>query len=328
MPRKKSVEDFESDSEPTTVDLTELEGVGPQTAGKLASMGYTTFESIAVASPAELAASIGVSETTASKIIASARKRLKIGVETAYDYYLKRKNIVKITTGVRSLDTLIGGGIETQTITEIYGPYGSGKTQLAHQLAVTTQLPIDKGGYEKGVLYIDTEHTFRPERIAQIAEAFGLDPVETLKNIWYARVFTSDHQMLITEKAEALMRPKNIGLVIIDSLISHFRGEYVGRETLAVRQQKLNLYMHKLLKLATVYNAAVLVTNQVLADPSTFYGDPTRPAGGHILGHGVTMRLYIRKGKKGVRVVRLMKSPYLPEGEVEILITEKGIIEA
>ncbi|OYT28502.1 MAG: DNA repair and recombination protein RadA [Thermofilum sp. ex4484_79] len=193
---------------------------------------------------------------------------------------------------------------------------------------VTTQLPIEKGGYEKNVLFIDTEHTFRPERIVQIAQAFGLEPIQSLKNIIYARVYTSDHQILVTEKAEAYMKKFNIGMIIIDSLISHFRGEYVGRETLASRQQKLNLYIHKLLRLATIYNAAVLVTNQVLADPSVFWGDRNRPAGGHVIGHGVTARLYIRKGKENKRVITLVKSPYLPEGMVEVRITEKGVVEA
>ncbi len=307
--------------------LKELPGVGNVTAKKLIEAGYVTLESIALSTPAELVVNAGLTESTAKKVINSAREKLSIEVTTAYDYYLKKKEILRITTGSKSLDDLLGGGIETQAITEIYGPYGSGKTQLAHQLAVTVQLPIERGGIERGCLFIDTEGTFRPERIIQIAEAFELDPSEVLKRILYARAYTSDHQILVTAKAEKMLKKENIGLIVVDSLISHFRGEYTGRETLAERQQKLNKYIHMLLKYATGYNLAVLVTNQVMADPSTFFGDPTRPTGGHVIGHGVTTRLYIRRSKEGRRIVRLTKSPYLPEGSAEIMITERGITD-
>ncbi|RLG41066.1 MAG: DNA repair and recombination protein RadA [Thermoproteota archaeon] len=307
--------------------LKELPGVGNVTAKKLIEAGYVTLESIALSTPAELVVNAGVSESTAKKVINSARQKLNIEVTTAYEYYLKKKETLRITTGSKNLDDLLGGGIETQAITEIYGPYGSGKTQLAHQLAVTVQLPVERGGIERGCLFIDTEGTFRPERITQIAEAFELDPSEVLKHILYARAYTSDHQILVTAKAEKMLKKENIGLIVVDSLISHFRGEYTGRETLAERQQKLNKYIHMLLKYATGYNLAVLVTNQVMADPSTFFGDPTRPAGGHVIGHGVTTRLYIRRGKEGRRVIKLTKSPYLPEGAVEVLITDKGIVD-
>ncbi len=306
-------------------DLTDLEGVGPATAKRLMEAGYTTLESIAMSTPAELAVYAGIGEGVAQKIIQAARSKLNIDVMSAYDYYQQRKMVQRITTGSKALDELLGGGVETQSITEIYGPYGSGKTQFAHQMAVTVQLPEDKGGLGRAALFIDTEGTFRPERIIQIAERFGLDPEKALKNILYARAFTSDHQMIVTERAEPYIKEKNIGLIIVDSLISHFRGEYVGRETLAERQQKLNKYLHKLLKLALGYNLAVIVTNQVVADPSAFFGDPNRPAGGHVLGHGVTARLYIKRGKKDRRVVKLVKSPYLPEGTVEVVITEGGI---
>ncbi|RLG47940.1 MAG: DNA repair and recombination protein RadA [Thermoproteota archaeon] len=304
-----------------------LPGVGNVTAKKLIEAGYVTLESIALSTPAELVVNAGLTESTAKKVINSARQKLSIEVTTAYDYYLKKKETLRITTGSKNLDDLLGGGVETQAITEIYGPYGSGKTQLAHQLAVTVQLPVEKGGIDRGCLFIDTEGTFRPERVMQIAEAFDLDPGEVLKRILYARAYTSDHQILVTAKAEKMLKKENIGLIVVDSLISHFRGEYTGRETLAERQQKLNKYIHMLLKYATGYNLAVLVTNQVMADPSTFFGDPTRPTGGHVIGHGVTTRLYIRRGKEGRRVIKLTKSPYLPEGSVEIMITDKGIVD-
>ncbi len=321
----EEVDEIEVEDYSVDIDLTELEGVGPATAKRLLEAGFTTLESIAMSTPAELAMYAGIGETMAQKIIQAARKKLNIDVMSAYEYYQQRKTVQRITTGSKALDDLLGGGVETQSITEIYGPYGSGKTQLAHQMAVTVQLPPEKGGLGRAALFIDTEGTFRPERIVQIAERFGLDPEETLKRILYARAFTSDHQMLVTERAEPYIKEKNIGIIIVDSLISHFRGEYVGRESLAERQQKLNKYLHKLLRLALGYNLAVLVTNQVVADPAAFFTDPNRPAGGHVLGHGVTARLYIKRGKKDRRVVKLVKSPYLPEGTVEIVITEGGI---
>ncbi len=198
-------------------------------------------------------------------------------------------------------------------------------TQLCHQLAVTVQLPPERGGLGRRCLYIDTEGTFRPERIVQIAERFELDPETTLKNILVARAFTADHQMVVTEKAEPYLKKYNIGLIIVDSLISHFRGEFVGRENLAARQQKLNKYLHKLLRYALGYNLAVLVTNQVIAQPDAFFGDPNRPAGGHVLGHGVTARLYIKRAKGNRRLVKLVKSPYLPEDSAEVAITGGGV---
>jgi len=306
-------------------DLTELEGVGPATAKRLAEAGFTSLESIAMSTPSELAVYAGISESVAQKIIQAARSKLNIDVMSAYDFYQQRKAVQRITTGSRALDELLGGGVETQSITEIYGPYGSGKTQFCHQMAVTVQLAEEKGGLGRGAMYIDTEGTFRPERIIQIAERFKIDPEHALKNILYARAFTSDHQMIVTERAESYIKERDIGLIIVDSLISHFRGEYVGRETLAERQQKLNKYLHKLLRLALGYNMAVIVTNQVVADPTAFFGDPNKPAGGHVLGHGVTARLYIKRGKKDRRVVKLVKSPYLPEGTVEVAITQGGI---
>lgn len=319
-------EDYYEDLMPSEgYDLTQLEGVGPTIAKRLREAGFTSLEAIAMSTPTELAVYAGISETAAQKIIQAARNRLNIDVMSAYDFYQQRRAVQRITTGSRSLDELLGGGVETQSITEIYGPYGSGKTQFCHQMAVTVQLDEEKGGLSRGAFYIDTEGTFRPERILQIAERFELDPERTLKNILYARAFTSDHQMIVTERAEPLIKERNIGLIIVDSLISHFRGEYVGRETLAERQQKLNKYLHKLLRLALGYNLAVIVTNQVVADPTAFFGDPNKPAGGHVLGHGVTARLYIKRGKKDRRVVKLVKSPYLPEGTVEIAITQGGI---
>nr|5QUN_A Chain A, RadA [Pyrococcus furiosus] len=224
--------------------------------------------------------------------------------------------IGRISTGSKSLDKLLGGGIETQAITEVFGEFGSGKTQLAHTLAVMVQLPPEEGGLNGSVMWIDTENTFRPERIREIAQNRGLDPDEVLKHIAYARAFNSNHQMLLVQQAEDMIKEllntdRPVKLLIVDSLTSHFRSEYIGRGALAERQQKLAKHLADLHRLANLYDIAVFVTNQVQA--------------GHILAHSATLRVYLRKGKGGKRIARLIDAPHLPEGEAVFSITEKGI---
>jgi len=306
----------------------DLPGIGPQTAEKLIQAGYKTMESIAVASPMELVEVAGIGEATAGKAISAARENLEMGYETADKIAERRKNIGKISTGSKELDSLIGGGIETQSITEVYGQFASGKTQWAFQLCVMTQLPKDKGGLAGNVLYIDSENSFRPERVIQVAKAKNLDPEKVLKNILVARAYNSDHQMLLAEKSPEIIMEKNIKLVIVDSLTSQFRYEFMGRGQLSDRQQKLNKHMHTLIKLAEMYNVAVLVTNQVMSRPDILFGDPTAPIGGNIVGHNSKTRLYLRKAKEDKRVAKLVDSPSLPDGEAIYKITEKGIEDA
>ncbi len=264
----------------------DLPGVGAATAEKLKEAGFDTLLSIAVASPAELVEIAGATEATARKIIQAARANLNMGFESGLDLLEKRNNITKITTGSKAMDGLLGGGVETGAITEAFGAYGSGKTSLAHQLAVNVQLPKGQGGADGSVAIIDTEGTLRPEFIKQLAEAKGLDSEKVLKNVRGVRAFNSDHQMLLVEKVEELIKQGvPIKLLIVDSLMGHFRSEFVGRGTLADRQQKLNKHMHALLKLAMNYDIAVYLTNQVMAKPDTFFGDPTEAVGGNIVAH-------------------------------------------
>ncbi|MCD6127831.1 MAG: DNA repair and recombination protein RadA [Methanomicrobia archaeon] len=322
MVKKKN----ENVEEKKIIEIEDVPGIGPKTAEKLKEAGYTTVESIAVAAPQDLAEIAEISEGTCSKIIAEARRMVRIDNFISADQIMeKRKRIGHITSGSKNLDELIGGGFETQAVIEVFGEFGSGKSQLAHQLAVTVQLPKEKGGLEAESIFIDSENTFRPERIVQIAEHYGLDPQETLAKIHYARAYNSDHQMLLAEKAEDLLKEGNVKLMILDSLTATFRSEYVGRGVLAERQQKLGRHLRKLHQLADVYDICIFVTNQVSSAPDVFFGDPTRPIGGHILGHSATMRLYLRKSKQGRRIARLVDSPSLPEGEAIFLVTEKGI---
>ncbi|MBN2454142.1 DNA repair and recombination protein RadA [Candidatus Woesearchaeota archaeon] len=305
------------------VTITNLPGVGAATAEKLMSAGYDTVLSVAVASPGEIVESAGVTEATARKMIQFARSKMEMGFESGDEILKRREKVEKITTGSASFDTLLGGGLETSAITECFGEYGSGKTQLAHILSVN----IQKKDPDAVAVYIDTENTFRPERIKQIAEAAGIDPEKALKNVRVARAYNSDHQMLLAEKAEDLIKKDGlkVKLIIVDSLTAHFRAEFIGRGTLADRQQKLNKHMHILMKLAELYNASVYVTNQVMAKPDVFFGDPTQAIGGHIVGHNSMFRIYLRKGKKGSRVAKLVDSPSLPEGEANFFVEGGGL---
>jgi DNA repair protein RadA len=480
--------------------IEELPGVGPATSEKLRDAGYTDLMAIAVESPKVLAEVCEIGESTAAKIIASAKQAADVGGFETGDLVLeRRKNIHKLTSCSKAFDELMGGGFETQAISEFFGEFGSGKcvsadtpvlyeydssvqvrtiedvysdleqrsrvmeyddgeiltspkarvlglvdgrimpvqpshiyrekvqevvelstnggrsitlsrihrlpvmrnggiywvpargiaageeivtiresyddlersfegnvhlatdrvrsarsisyddyiydfivpqghtfvggnipavlhnTQICFQLAVNATMPFDRGGLEGEVIAIDTENTFRPERIVQIATALDLDPIETLKKIHVARAFNSHHQMLLVEKAMGLSHEMPVRLMIVDSLTAHFRAEYIGRGALAERQQALNKHMHDLLRFSDLNNAVIAVTNQVTAKPDAFFGDPTRPIGGHIVGHTATFRLYLRKSKGGKRIARLIDSPNLPEAEAVITISEEGV---
>ena len=306
-------------------EIEDLPGVGTTTAEKLREAGFTTLESISVASAGELMDAAGLGEATSLKIIKAARDALEVGFESADKILERRKQVARLSTGSAELDNLLGGGIETQSITEVYGRFGSGKSQLAFQLSVNVQKPVEEGGLGGSCLFIDTEGTFRPERVQQIAEASGLDADEVLKNIFVAKAFNAEHQMLLAEKANEVIEEKNIKLIIVDSLTSRFRSDFMGRGTLAGRQQKLNQHMHALKKWADLYNIPVFVTNQVMANPGLLFGDPTTPIGGHIVGHQSTYRLYLRKGKDDKRIARLVDSPSMPDGEAVFRVTSRGI---
>ncbi|MCF8885280.1 MAG: DNA repair and recombination protein RadA [Nitrososphaerota archaeon] len=325
-PKEKKVEQIQKEEKKVYLSIEDLPSVGNATAAKLREIGFSTIEALATATIAELAAA-GIGEKRAAEIIAAAREAIEISWVTAKDLAELKKNVGRLTTGSKALDKLIGGGVETQTITEFFGEFGSGKSQICHQLAVNVQLPPERGGLNGGALYIDTENTFRIERIAQMAKFLGLDPDKVAERIIYAEAYNSDHQILLLEKADRIIKENNIKLIIIDSLTAHFRSEYVGRQSLPERQQKLNKHMHKLLRLARAFNAAAVVTNQVMARPDEYFSVMSvLPVGGHIVGHTSHTRVYLRKAAgKNVRIARLVSSPYLPEGEAIFKITENGV---
>jgi DNA repair protein RadA len=328
MSEETEIESQEKESTPTKKKyefIEDLPGVGPATSQKLRDLGYHTVESLAMATARELEP-IGVGEKKAFSIIEAARSSIGVSFVRADELLKMRQNVLRLTTGSNALDKILDGGLETQTITEFYGEYGSGKSQICHQLCVNVQLPPERGGLNGAALYVDTENTFRLERIVQMAKHVGLEPEQVVKNIIYAEAYTSDHQMFLLENADEVIKANNVKLLIVDSLTAHFRSEYIGREMLAPRQQRLNKHMHKLIGLARAFNAVAVVTNQVMAKPDVFFGDAVHPIGGHIVGHTSHTRLYLRKASRGpVRIARLVSSPYLPEGEEIFKVTENGI---
>jgi len=304
------------------MSVNSLPGVGPSTAEKLSLAGFDNLLAIAVATVGEIVEASGVSELIARKIIQASRASMDMGFMSGDEVMAKRASINKIPTYCEPFDALLEGGFETRAITECFGQYGSGKTQIGHLLAVN----IQKQDPAAVAVYIDTESTFRPERIIQFAKGVGLDPETVLKNIKVARAYNSDHQMLLAEKIEELIKNGlNVRLIVVDSLTAHFRAEFVGRGTLADRQQKLNKHMHILSKLADMYNLTVYVTNQVMARPDTFFGDPTEAIGGNIVGHNSTFRIYLRKGKKGSRVAKLVDAPNIADGECAFFVKEERL---
>jgi DNA repair protein RadA len=311
-----------------TLDIEDLQGVGPVTASKLKEAGFDSIEALAITPIRELVDKADLDVSVAFKIVKAARQTIQSDFTTVKQLLDQRQSFMKLSTKSSNLDKLLGGGLETQSITEFVGEFGTGKTQLCMQLSITAQLPVSDGGLNGRVLVIDTEGTFAPQRILQIAQSMQPEPEKLLEGIFYSRVFNSDHQVLTVDHAFKLCKEENIKLLIVDSVLSHFRSEYIGRENLSERQQKLNAHMHKLIRIAQTLNLAVVVTNQVQANPQAFFGDPTRPAGGNILAHASTHRIMLRKVSSGLRCARVIDSPYLPESETFFAITAKGIEDA
>jgi len=307
-------------------NLEELPGVGPAIAERLREAGYRTISSLAVATVEELREVAEIGEAQARRIIEAAKQMADIGKFITGEEVLElRKKLGWITTGSKQLDVLLGGGIPTRSVTEVFGEFGTGKTQLAHQLCVNVQLPEERGGLNGKAVFIDTENTFRPERIQDMARALDLNEREAVRNIFFARAYNTDQQLLLAEKVEELAERENIKLLVVDSLTSLFRAEFVGREALAARQQKLARHLLTLHRLSEFKDLAVLVTNQVQARPDMFFGDPTKPIGGHVLAHSVTTRVYLRRSKGNKRIARVVDSPSLPEAEAIFSVSEVGI---
>ena len=312
------------------LELQSLESVGPATKQKLLDAGIHDVLELSVRSPSDLSTITGLELSKTTSLCNKARMqlvaagRMEKDFTSAKDIYEKRKSMDRIATGCQSIDDLLAGGVETQAITEFYGEYGSGKSQICHTLAVTVQRPKEDGGLEGSAIYIDTEGTFRPERIYQIAEKKGLDPEEILSRITVAKAYNSSHQEYIIGALGGVIRDNDVRLVAVDSAVAHYRAEFLGRATLADRQQRLNRMMHLLLRTAENYNVAIVITNQIQSRPDTFFGDPFKPTGGHVVGHTSTYRIYLKKvGKR--RIAKMVDSPCHPEIEAPYVLDEGGV---
>jgi len=325
LPAKKITSEAAEEPKQKLDSIEDLDGVGPATAEKLRELGYHTIESLATAALKELVPA-GISEKQAAKIISQARGSISISFIPANELIKLRQNVLRLSSGSKSIDELLGGGLESQTISEFYGQYGVGKSILCHQLCVNAQKPVDQGGLNGGALYIDTEQTFRPEWIERMSNHLGMDPDTVARNIMYAEAYTSDHQILLLEKADQVIKENNIRLIVVDSLTAHFRSEYLGREMLADRQQKINKHLHRLVRLARAFNTVAVVTNQVMSRPDAFFAMAVEAVGGHIVAHTTHTRVFLRRTAGGpVRIARLVSSPYLAEGERLFKVTENGI---
>mmetsp|Transcript_1313 Transcript_1313/g.2108 ORF Transcript_1313/g.2108 Transcript_1313/m.2108 type:complete len:337 (-) Transcript_1313:300-1310(-) len=326
--QKVEVDEMEDDFE----EVAKLQTVGVNVSDikKLQSAGIHTVKAIWQSTMKELTAIKGMSEAKAQKVREAANKIQNFGFVSGSLVAEQRKKLIKISTGSKEFDKLLGGGIETMSITEVFGEFRTGKTQLCHTLAVVGQLPDEMNGGNGKVIYIDTEGTFRPERIVDVAERFEVGADQVLENITYARAYTSEHQMDLLVYVGAKMIEEHYSLIIVDSATALFRVDFHGRGQLAERQQKLAQFLSKLTKLAEEFNVAVLITNQVVSDPgggAMFIADAKKPIGGHIMAHSSTTRLYLRKGRGEQRVCKIYDSPNLPESECIYQLSKGGITD-
>jgi len=252
-----------------------------------------------------------------------------MGFTTATEMHKQRQDIIQITSGAKELDKLLDGGIETGSITEIFGEFRTGKTQICHTLCVTCQLPLDTNGGEGKALYIDTEGTFRPERLLAIAERYGLNGENVLDNIAYTRAYNSDHQLQLLMQASAMMSESRFALLIVDSATALYRTDFSGRGELSARQMHLARFLRTLQRLADEFGIAVVITNQVVAtvDGSAMFNPEMqkKPIGGNIMAHASTTRLFLRKGRAETRICKIYDSPNLPESECTFAINADGI---
>lgn len=338
-------------------DLTELSGVGPATADKLSEAGFDRYEDLAVAGVGEITADADISDNKAQKVINSARDLADVGgFSTGNEALESRQGINKVTTAHNEIDDILGGGVEEKAITELYGEHKSGKSQFSHQLCVNVQLPEEYGGAGKRAIFIDTEDSYRPERIVEMVRGLdreilqacmdrdGIDgtpdhedAMDELVELFLSRVHNAaarntNMQIMLAQDASDIAKEYRgtdfpVGLLVVDSIIGHFRAEYIGRGELADRQQKLTQHMDDLTDFANRYDASVVIANQVMANPDQFFGDPTKAAGGNVIKHRSTFRVKLREGKGDKMVFMLEDAPNLPDGQTPYLVTEGGIEE-
>lgn len=311
--------------------LGSIEDIGPATEKRLKEAGFRSIKDLLVRGPVDVAEATGMEMDEAVEMCNKARVALEeLGVidrsfVTATSLYEKRLEGQRISTGARNFDDLLGGGVETKAVTEVYGEFGTGKTQLCHTLCVMVQQPKPAGGLSGKAVYIDTENTFRPERIVSIARARGMNADRALEGIVVAKAYNSAHQELIIEETGPVIEEQGVKLVVVDSAVAHYRAEFLGRATLSERQQRLNKFMHILVRMAETYEVAVVVTNQIQSSPDAYFGDAARPTGGNVVAHTSTYRIYLKRSSGKNRIARMVDSPYHAEREVLFTLSDRGI---
>jgi len=310
-------------------DLNQIKGINARQIKLLQDNGISTAEALAMSPGSTVAEIDGLGDKTAKKLIWNARNAL--GMTDFIQAKDIDENVEFITTGSSELNKILGGGFQTGKLTEVYGPFKSGKTALAHTISVTSQLSEKNGGLNTSVAYVDTENTFSKEKIKRIAKRFGLNPNEILSRIFHARIYSSDHQSQMIQKAETLCKTRGVRLIIIDSLMALLRAEYVGIGKLAPRQALLNNIIHTLSRIAETYNCAVLLTNQVSVKMMGMFS--TNDAiGGNIVAHGCHFRVMFKtKGFSSNNSLKrravIVDAPDLPPEECEFYITSTGIAD-
>jgi len=310
-------------------EIDKLNDIGPATKTSLKEAGFRSIKDLVIRGPTDIAEATGIAIEKCTLLCNRAREILEdIGVldkpfTTANKIYEKRKSEYRISTGSKNLDELLDGGIETRAITELYGEYGTGKTQICHTLCVTVQQSKEEDNISRA-LYIDTENTFRPERIASIASARKIDPSVALENVIVAKAYNSSHQEVIIQESPNVINLHNIRIMIVDSIVSHYRAEFLGRSVLSERQQRINRLLHILLRIAETCKISVVITNQIQSSPDAIFGDPNKATGGNVMAHTSTYRLYLKKAGKN-RIARMVDSPYHSEREILFALNEQGI---
>lgn len=308
----------------------EMHGVNRQDVTRLSDAGFCTVEAVAHATIRKLTEIKGVTEQKAQKLKDIAYKIVPMGFATATQHLQQRQDLITLSTGSKELDKLLQGGIETGSLTELFGEFRTGKTQLCHTLCVTCQLPLDQGGGEGKAVYIDTEGTFRPQKLVAIAERFGLNPDDVLDNVAYARAHNSEQQMDLLKMASAMMAEDRYALLVVDSATALFRTDYSGRAELSERQMSLAQFLRQLTRMAEEFGVAVVLSNQVVANPDgmSFAKDATKPIGGNIIAHASTTRLRLKKGRGDTRICQIFDSPTLPESECTFAVGAVGVEDA
>lgn len=320
----------DDDSTKTALDLCSIDEIGIATRTHLENSGFKSLKDLVVRGPVDISEATGMDIERSAILCNRARQRLEdAGVLeksfiTARKLYARRLSAERISTGSRNLDTLLGGGgVETRAVTEIFGEYGTGKTQICHTLCVMASQDRDHGGLGGKAIYIDTENTFRPERVVSICSSRNIEPDHVLDSIIVAKAYNSAHQELIIDEMGQIIDREGVNLIIVDSAVAHYRAEFLGRATLSERQQKLNKLMHVLLRISELYGVAVIITNQIQSSPDSIFGDTFRPTGGNVVAHTSTYRIYLKRSGRN-RIARMVDSPYHPETEVLFSLSQRG----